>query len=511
MPKNFRNPPRIYTNLQQLLKRFSAKLANWFYEHLKKGVVKMENFTLSQLVSAVRGILVGDAQTGSSILSHVDIDSRAIHKNSVFFALVGDRFDGHNYLEQAVEQGAIGCVISQNMERYPAGAFFVLVEDTQKALGDLAKWYASLFDIPKIAVTGSVGKTTAKDMIASVLSTQLSVLKTEGNFNNGIGVPLTLFRLTNKHQVCVVEMGMDSLGDIDMLGEMVKPEVAVLTNIGDAHVERLGSRENIFKAKSEILSHISSDGMVILNGDDPFLKQIQGDFQIISVGRRGERLQETSKNMETSLQYQGTLPIGDGTGAVTFSMTTPKENCKVKVPAMGDHMIYPVLLAVGVAEYLGLSLENILKGVLEFVPSQSRMQQTNLPREIILLDDTYNASPSSMEAGIGVLANYDTLRKVAVLGDMLELGEFSQRLHHQVGIFVASKKIDLLVTVGEKSRWIAEGAKEAGMRAVVHCETKNEAKSVLLAEFTDKTVFFMKASRGMALEELVEFVQDSVK
>ena len=233
----------------------------------------MEEITLGQLLQAVNGTLLGPFQNPSAIMQKVDTDSRNMHPGSLFIPLVGDRFDGHAYINAALESGAVGCLTARERESYREDKFYVKVANTQRALRDLAAWYKSRFDIPFVAVTGSVGKTTAKDMIAAVLGTRFRVLKTEGNFNNNIGLPLTILRLDRTVQVCVLEMGMDRPGEIDYLADIVRPNVGVITNIGDAHIERLGSRENIFKAKCELLPHIRPGGLVGLNYYRYFIKE----------------------------------------------------------------------------------------------------------------------------------------------------------------------------------------------------------------------------------------------
>ena len=237
----------------------------------------MEAITVRDLLTAVGGTLIGPETSLDRTVSGVDTDSRDIHPGSLFLPLVGERFDGHAYIGAALEAGAAGCLTAREPERYQEGRFYIRVEDTQRALRDLAFWYKEQFRIPFVGVTGSVGKTTAKDMIASVLSVKYKVLKTEGNFNNNVGLPLTLLRLDRSVQIGVVEMGMDRLGEIDYLGDIVRPEVGVITNIGDAHIERLGSRENIFRAKCELLPHIRKEnGLLVLNGDDALLSTLRG-------------------------------------------------------------------------------------------------------------------------------------------------------------------------------------------------------------------------------------------
>ena len=238
----------------------------------------MEAITLRELLEAVGGTLIGPAAGLEQTVSHVDTDSRNIHPGSLFIPLVGERFDGHAYINSALEGGAAGCLTQRERESYREDRFYIKVKDTQRALRDLAAWYKDRFPIPFVGVTGSVGKTTAKDMIAAVLGVKYKVLKTEGNFNNNIGLPLTLLRLDRTYQMGVLEMGMDKFGEIDYLGDIVRPEVGVITNIGDAHIEKLGSRENIFKAKCELLPHIRKEnGLLILNADDEMLVTLRGN------------------------------------------------------------------------------------------------------------------------------------------------------------------------------------------------------------------------------------------
>ncbi len=244
----------------------------------------MEAITLRELLEAVGGTLIGPAAGLEQTVSHVDTDSRNIHPGSLFIPLVGERFDGHAYINSALEGGAAGCLTQRERESYREDRFYVKVKDTQRALRDLAAWYKDRFPIPFVGVTGSVGKTTAKDMIAAVLGVKYKVLKTEGNFNNNIGLPLTLLRLDRTYQMGVLEMGMDKFGEIDYLGDIVRPEVGVITNIGDAHIEKLGSRENIFKAKCELLPHIRKEnGLLILNADDELLVTLRGNTPVKTV------------------------------------------------------------------------------------------------------------------------------------------------------------------------------------------------------------------------------------
>ncbi len=458
----------------------------------------MEHTTLHQVVAAVGGRVLSGGELLEHPIATVDTDSRNITPEGLFIPLVGDRFDGHTYLENALSAGSLATLTDRPLERYHEGHCYIQVADTERALGDLARWYLSRFDIPVIAITGSVGKTTTKDMIAAVLSAKYDVLKTEGNFNNNIGLPLTIFRLEKKHQLCILEMGMDTRGEIDYLASIAPPDMAVITNIGDAHIERLGSREEIFNAKCEILPHIKGDGMLVLCGDDPMLTTLVGKVpQKIALCGGGE-----------GMTHHATTPQGDGTSRISFTVTTPKMVRELELPAIGNHMIYPTLSAVAVAEGLGLTAEQILEGVRNFVPTRMRMNILHRGGGVTILDDSYNANPQSMRAAIQVLSDSGAQRKIAVLGDMFELGSFSAPLHTGVGEAVGSSQIDCLVAVGEQSAHMAEGARQTGLTAVYHCPTKGEAKVILNDLMGENTTFLVKASRGMAMEELVLHLLD---
>ena len=456
----------------------------------------METITLGQLLQAVNGKLLGSFDDLNAPVARVDTDSRNIHPGSLFIPLVGERFDGHAYISTALESGAVGCLTQRERESYLPDKFYVKVGSTQRALRDLAAWYKSQFQIPFIAVTGSVGKTTAKDMLAAVLGVKYKVLKTEGNFNNNIGLPLTLLRLDSSHEMCVVEMGMDKFGEIDYLGGIVKPDVGVITNIGDAHIERLGSRENIFKAKCELLPHIREDGLLVLNGDDELLSTLRGNTPVKAVFcGQGE-----------GLEYRAQITGGDGMSHIHCRLTTPAMDREVNVPALGEHMVYPTLIATAVAERYGLTPDEIEQGIRQFVPTRMRMNILRRGESITILDDTYNANPQSMRAAISVLSDGQGSFKVAILGDMLELGPFSPALHTGVGEYLGQAGIHCLVAIGEQSEAMAQGARDAGVPQVYHCADKGEAMELLPKLLHPDTTILVKASRGMKLEEITEFL-----
>lgn len=452
----------------------------------------METITLSQLLEAVDGRLLGGFDRLDAPVARVETDSRSIHPGALFIPLVGERFDGHAYLNSALESGAAGCLTAREQERYLPGKFYVRVDDTEKALGRLAAWYKDRFSIPFVGVTGSVGKTTAKDMLAAVLGVRYKVLKTEGNHNNNIGLPLTLLELDSSHQIAVLEMGMDKFGEIDYLASIVRPDVGIITNIGDAHIERLGSRENILRAKCELLPHIKKDGVVILNGDDPLLLGLEGKTPVPALYcGQGE-----------GCAYRARVTGGDGVSHIHCRLTTPGMDREVKIPALGEHMVYPALMAAAVGERFGLTPDQIERGVGQFVPTRMRMNVLHRGGGITILDDTYNANPQSMRAAVSVLADSQSSSKVAVLGDMLELGPFAPALHAGVGEYLGEVGVDCLVAVGQLAEHIAQGAEQSGVPLVIRCRDREEAKGVLSRVVRPDCTVLVKASRGMKLEEL---------
>ena len=455
----------------------------------------MEPMTIREILEAVDGKLLGEFSDLDLTVKHVFTDSRNPDPGALFIPLVGERFDGHAFLNEALEGGAAGCFTQREWESYLPGKFYIKVGSTQKALRDLARHYKQKFRIPFVAVTGSVGKTTTKDMVAAVLGERFKVLKTEGNFNNEVGLPLTLLRLNSNHEICVVEMGMNHFGEIEYLSSIVEPDVAVITNIGDSHIENLGSRENILKAKCEIFSHMDpKKGYVILNGDDPLLEPLRASlpFQSVLVGTA------------EGLDYRATGVESDGEKSVRCHVRTPRSGFDVEIPALGNHMLYPTLTAAAVAEHFGMTGGEIARGVLRFAPTKMRMNILKRGDEITILNDAYNANPQSMRAAVEVLSKSGGDYKIAVLGDMFELGPFAPTLHAGVGAYLGKAGIDCLVAVGELARHIYDAAKDAMVPQVYWCETKEEAKPILAELVKPNSTILVKASRGMAFEELVD-------
>ena len=462
----------------------------------------MEPITIREIIAAVDGKLLGEFTALDQTVTHVFTDSRKPDPGALFIPLVGERFDGHAFINDALEGGAAGCFTQRERESYLPGKFYIKVNSTQKALRDLARWYKKRFSIPFVAITGSVGKTTTKDMVAAVLGERFKVLKTEGNFNNEVGLPLTLLRLNSTHEICVLEMGMNHFGEIEYLSAIVEPDVAVITNIGDSHIENLGSRENILKAKCEIFSHMDPEkGFVILNGDDPLLAGLRPTlaFETVSVGAAD------------GLEYRATDVSPDGEKSVHCHVVTPKVQFDAQIPALGNHMLYPTLTAAAVAERFGMTGEEIARGILRFAPTKMRMNILKRGEGVTILNDTYNANPQSMRAAVEVLAKTGSGYKIAVLGDMFELGPFAPTLHAGVGTYLAKAGIDCLLAVGELAQHIYQAAQEAGLTDAYWCLTKEEAKPILEQLVRPDATILVKASRGMAFEELVDYLKSITK
>lgn len=460
----------------------------------------MEPMTIREINQAVNGQLLGEFGDLNREVSLVETDSRTIHPGALFVPLLGERVDGHIYINSALESGAAGCFTQRERETYLPGKFYIKVENTLKALRDLAVCYRKKFPIPVVALTGSVGKTTTKDMTASVLSERFNVLKTEGNMNSEIGLPLTLFRLNHTHEIAVLELGMDHAGEIDYLSAMVEPNVVLMTNIGDSHMEHFGSREKILEAKSEIFHHVSPDAFVVLNGDDPLLR------------KKGASLpyQKVLAGAGENLDYRATGLSSDGRSRVSCTLHTPNGTLPVEIPALGAHMIYPALMAAAVGEHFGLTPEQITAGIRHFAPTKMRMNILRRGDGITILNDAYNANPQSMRAAVEVLSSMEGDYKIAVLGDMFELGPLAPALHAGVGEHLGRSKVDCLVAVGNLARHIYDAA-SPHMAQAHYCKSKEEAKPLLAELLRPQATVLVKASRGMAFEELAEYLKSITK
>lgn len=456
----------------------------------------MERLTLGEVLRAVNGTLLGGFADEDAPVDGVSTDSRKIQPGDLFVPLTGERFDGHAYINMALESGAAGCFTARERESYLPGKFYIKVASPLRALRDLAAYYRTKFPIPLVGVTGSVGKTTTKEMVASVLETKYKVLKTEGNLNSREGMPMMLLRLDSSHEIAVIEMGMSQAGEIEYLSRAACPDVAIITNVGDAHIENLGSRENILNAKCEIFRHLKPSGLAILDGDDALLTKAAQtlSFETVLCGKDGNCTFRAEE-------------IRSEEGMTLCTAHTPVGEIPLAIPAPGQHMIYPALFAAAVGLRFGLTAEEIRKGVEQFRPTKMRMNVLRRKDNITILDDAYNANPQSMRAAIGVLSDSRSAFKMAVLGDMFELGSLAPVLHAGVGEFVGRSGVDCLVAVGELAQHIADAAEAAGVSRVFRCPDKGSAIPVLKEQLRPDSTILVKASRGMAMEELVDYLK----
>lgn len=446
---------------------------------------------VSDLCRAVEGVLI---QRGDDSFAGVTTDSRKPAEGQLFIPLVGERFDGHAYIDMALEKGAAGCLCARVPEKLMPGKFYVQVADTKLALRALSAWYRGLFDIPVVQVTGSAGKTTTKQMIAAVLSEHFSTLKTLGNLNNEIGTPLTLLGLEQDHEAAVIETGIDTYGDLRYLGMAVRPTVAVVTNIGDAHIENMdNSRLGVLKAKSEIFEDLQQGGLAVLNGDDELLCTLDLPFRTLRCGR--------SENCDVRV----TDIVERGMDGIDCTVTTRKQSYRLRIPSPGEYMIYPASMATAIAEELGMSEAEIVAGVANYQTTGSRMRRVKLAGNRLLVDDCYNANPQAMLSALRILSSSAAEHKLAILGDMGELGELTPAAHRAAGELAAQLQLDAVVAIGPKSADIATG----GGSVVRHFLTIEEAMPAIHALFVPGTTVMLKASHSMGFEKIAKELEET--
>lgn len=480
----------------------------------------MLEYRIEEVARAVGGrLFLGGPST---IIRGVCTDTRQLQPGDLFFALPGERNDGHLFLGQAIEKGAAAAVVNQRrlsgLQVFPAGPVpvppLVDVSDPLRALGEFAAHHRARCHARIVAITGSVGKTSTKDLVAAVLAQKYRVLRSPGNWNNEIGVPLTLFRLGPETEIAVLELAMRGPGQIRHLAQIARPETGVITNIGVAHMELLGSREAIAAAKAELLELLPEDGVGVLNADDAFFCTLaQKAPRTFSYGITPEadvtgRLVDESGTAGAA--RQSTIVDQPSTELELWSRQFEVPPFRARVLAPGAHHLSNALAATTVGLLYGLTPDLIARGLETAERSGMRMERVVTPGGVVILNDAYNASPDSMIAALAVLEQCPG-RRVAALGDMFELGPISEEAHRQVGERAARSRLDLLVTVGDRAVAIAEAAVEAGMPAprVIRCADAPEAVETLRETLRAGDTLLVKASRGMRLEEIVRELQDA--
>ncbi|PKM92615.1 MAG: hypothetical protein CVU80_02430 [Elusimicrobia bacterium HGW-Elusimicrobia-4] len=445
----------------------------------------MEKTEISKIADTIKGHLSINKEI---CVTGVSINSRTTRKGDIFFALKGENLDGHNFVNDAISKGAAAIVVSERVSlirKLPA----IYVKDTTTALQDFAKHYRHKFNVKVIGITGSNGKTTTKDILTSVLSQKSSVLSTAGNFNNHIGLPLTLFQLEKKHRYCVLEMGANHKGEIAHLCEISSPSAGIITNIGTAHIGNFGSLKNILKEKTVLFNSLGSNGIAVINNDDEFITSFAPKIKCKKI-TFGIKNRADVMACDILLKAENT----------TFSLQYKKRKEKIVLPVAGLFNVYNALAGASAAVTLGYSVNEIAVGTRNFVPPAHRMETLNLKNGIVVVNDSYNANPTSMRLAIENFAKiFYNNRKILVLGDMLELGNFEIAKHKKIGEFIKTNKYaDKVLTVGDLAKNIT--AQSGG----VWFENKNKLSEYLEKNLKYGDAVFFKASRKIALEEIVK-------
>ena len=449
----------------------------------------MQKFSGKDILRATKGELLCGNDDFS--VKRVVTDSRIVQSGDLFVPFCGETFDGHDYIDNVLQNGA-AAALSEKDIKSENGAV-IKVKSTLDALGAIAAEYLRFYPIPVVGITGSVGKTSTKDMISAVLARKFDILKSTGNHNNEIGMPLTILEKEENHNMAVLEMGMSAFGELDYLANIARPAVAVITNIGMSHIENLGSQEGILKAKLEICNYFNDENVLIVNGDDKFLKNIKKDFPIVRYGS-GENCDVRAVDIKNN-----------GILGSDFTLVMDGKKYPAEVKAPGMHNVYNALAAIAVGVHYGISPEECIKGVAAAEMTDMRMS-IEKSGETIILKDFYNAAPDSIRASLEVLKTVKGHRRVAVLGDVLEMGSFAEEEHRKLGKSV-NDAADVLITAGENAKFIAEGAKDAGMSEVISFDDTDAAAENIKNIVKDGDCILIKASRGMKFEKIYQKIK----
>ena len=462
----------------------------------------MRDMNAAEIAAAVNGelrIASGEALYNKNLIDSISIDTRELAPGCLFIPIIGEKYDGHDFINQALDAGAVGCFYScppEKLNYFREDKFYIRVPDTKIALGQLAGAYRQKFKIPFVQITGSVGKTTTKELIASVLSAKLNILKTQKNYNNEIGAALTLLNLDSQYQAAVIETGMNHAGEILKLAEMTRPDIAVITNIGDAHMEFFGSREGILKAKSEIFEYLNPNGLAILNGDDKLLNTLNLPFRVTRCGY--------SANCQVKIKDFTDY----GIRGISCVIQTERDEYEIRLKSPGAYLAWTAAIGVAVGEELNLNHNEIVKGAADYKPTGSRMRVWYLDDGRILLDDCYNASPQSVTAALEVLSKTECDKRIAVLGDMGELGGLAESAHYNIGALTAMLGIDDVVAIGKRAAGIAQGAVDSGGDAS-HFHAIQDALPDLIRRFEPGSAMLVKASHAMEFYMIVDSMKDA--
>ena len=464
----------------------------------------LEQMTLENIAKACGGTYVGDdAQRGSEITGAV-IDSRQVEPGYLYIPIRGERVDGHRFIPDVFEKGALAVLSEEPLEN-PAGPY-IQVASSEQALKDIAEFYRSTLSIKIIGITGSVGKTSTKEMISAVLSQKYNVLKTEGNFNNEIGLPQTNLRIRREHEVAVVEMGISEFGEMHRIAKVAKPDICVMTNIGQCHLENLIDRDGVLRAKSEIFDFLKTDGHIVLNGNDDKLitvQEVKGVKPVFYYVEDG-----TAKKADLPYEITADAIENKGLRGLNANLHFPEEVCQIHEPIPGVHNVYNACAAACVGRIMGLTNEEICQGIAHAKTIAGRTNLITLG-EVLVIDDCYNANPVSMKASLDVLAQADG-RKIAVLGDMGELGENEREMHYDVGKYAANTGVDILFCCGTLSEELAKGA-QRGHTKVMYFADREKLTQTLINFVEAGDTVLVKASHFMEFPKIVKALEEALE
>ena len=453
----------------------------------------MKTLTPSKIAEVTGGEYIGSVDELNIPVSGAVRDNRDVDPGCLFICIKGARVDGHSFANAAFESGAACCLAEHEIPN--AKGPYVIVESTLEAVRTLGEYYRSLFTIPIVGITGSVGKTTAKEIIGAVLGAKLNVLKTEMNMNNELGVPLTLLALNEQHEAAVIEMGIRDFGDMSVLAQMVRPDIFVMTKIGYSHIVELGDLQGVLRAKTEAFAYMNPGGIAVLNGDDDLLLGYDPKMRKLTFG------------FEEHNDVRAINVHANGIDSVEFDIVSDKSNLHVNLPAYGSHLASLAPAAVIVGQLLGLTDEDICKGFMAYAPVEGRSNVSTI-NGITLIDDCYNANPNSVKAALTSISALPG-RHVAILGDMLNLGEHTVKMHHEVGAFAAKSGIDCLLCQGELAYHLYDGFISAGGIYAKHYQSMAEMMEDVPAQIKKGDAVLVKASRGMRFEKLLPIISGS--
>lgn len=456
----------------------------------------MKNLTLKNIAEVCRGVYCGAADALHKEVTSITTDSRTVEEGGLFVAIVGERVDAHRFIPDVMQKGALAALCEKAPENaeYP----YIQVESTLQAVKDIAEFYLEQLQIPVVGITGSVGKTSTKEVIASVLEQKYKTLKTQGNFNNELGLPLTVFRLREEHEMAVLEMGISEFGEMSRLAKIAKPNTSVITNIGTCHLETLGDKDGVLKAKTEVFAYLKENGNIVLNGDDEKLASVQ-EYQGI---------QPVFFGIHSGRSVYADEITPHGLKGISCKIHLQEDVFEVNIPVPGIHTVYNALAASVVGKIYGLSCEQIKKGIesLQTISGRFKILETE---KFLIVDDCYNANPMSVKASLDVLKDAAGSRRVAILGDMAELGDDEIALHESVGEHAANCDLELCVCVGTLSRHLAEKITEVNPKMqVIYIETQEKLLENLSSFVKDGDTILVKASHCMAFEEVVKALQE---